>query len=312
MDGDILLIRDSCKSRYTAMLIALLASAALSPADTSATKAAILSADRNLAAVVASKGAQAFLDALDPNAAVLFPGQPILKGPNEARTAFLARYGNPSSLTWNPVHAVASTDGKLGCTMGYSRFRNARDTAKVEHRGMYLMCWRKDANGKWRVAGAQVADSPPQTPVLADSAALPGGPHSATVSIGSGALKAAEDADSIFAALGSEPAGPGPAFAKYSAEDAFLLGGDEFPRGPAAISAAFNGYSADRVITWGPMRGLGAGTGGLAFTVGHSVSGPRAGKTGPSNPSKYFSVWRQEPDGRWLYIFDLGTARPHD
>jgi ketosteroid isomerase-like protein len=281
-------------------------------ADTAQPRSSILAADRNLAAAVATKGAETFLDALDANAAVLFPGQPILRGSAGARTAFLARYGAPSFLTWNPVHVVVSADGKLGCTMGYSRFRNARDTAKVERRGVYLMCWTKDARGNWRVAGAQIADSPPRAPLLADSATLPGGPHSATVTIGSNALKAAQDADSIFAALGSEPAGPGPAFAKYSASDAFLLGGDEFPRGPEAISAAFDGFPPDRVITWRPMRDLGIGTGGLAFTVGNSVSGPRPGKQGPANPNKYFTVWRQEPDGRWLYIFDLGTPRPHD
>ena len=294
------------------MFIALLATLAIGveQADTAATKAAIIAADRNLAAAVVLRGADAFLEALDSSAAVLVPGQPILKGQKGARTAFLARYGAPSSLTWNPVHAVVSIDGKLGCTMGYSRFRNARDTAKIEHRGMYLTCWSRNAKGDWRIAGTQIADSPPQTPLLADSATLPGGPHSATVAVGSDALKAAQDADSVFAMLGSEPAGPGPAFAKYSADDAFLLGGDEFPRGPAGISAAFNGYPADRVITWMPMRNFGIGSGGLAFTVGHSVSGPRAGKTGPANPSKYFSVWRQEPDGRWLYIFDLGTPRP--
>lgn len=280
--------------------------------DTAATKAAVLAADRNLAAQAASRGAEAFLSALDSTAAVLFPGQPILRGAAGARTAFLARYGSPSTFTWNPVHAVASTDGKLACTMGYSRFTNARDTAKVEHRGMYLTCWTKDANGNWRIAGTQIADSPAQTPLLADSATLPRGPHSATVSIGAGALKASQDADSVFAALGAEAAGPGPAFAKYSADDGFLLGGEEFPRGPDATAAAFKGYSPDRVITWAPMRGFGLGSGGLAFTVGHSVSGPRAGKTGPAFPSKYFSVWRQEPDGRWLYIFDLGTPRPQD
>jgi ketosteroid isomerase-like protein len=169
------------------MLILVFASVAFMQADTAATKAAILQADRSLAAAVASKGAQVFLDALAPDAAVLFPGQPILKGAAGARSAFRARYDAPSSLTWNPVHAVVSTDGRLGCT---------------------------------------------------------------------------------------------------------------------------NGYSVDRVITWKPMRDLGMGAGGLAFTVGHSVSGPRAGKTGPANASKYFSVWRQEPDGRWLYIFDLGTPRP--
>ena len=267
-------------------------------ADTAATKAAILAADKNLAAAVAALGAEAFVQSLDSNAVVLFPGQPILRTAAGARSAFLARYGRPSSLQMNAVHAVVSTDGELGCTMGYLRFRNARDTAKAEHRGMYLTCWTKDARGHWRIAGAQLADSPPQTPVLADSPVLPAAPHSATLSGGSGALKAAQDADSSFAALASEAAGPGPAFARYSAEDAFLLGGDEFPRGPAAIAAAFNGYPADRVITWGPMREAGVGTGGLAFTVGNSVSGPRAGKTGPANPSKYFTIWRQDPDGR--------------
>jgi ketosteroid isomerase-like protein len=166
------------------MLILLLASVAFTQADTAATKSAILEADRSLAAAVASKGAQVFLDALAPDAAVLFPGQPVLKGAAGARSAFLARYDAPSSLTWNPVHAVVSTDGRLGCTMGYSRFRNPRDTAKVERRGMYLTCWTKGANGNWQVAGTQLADSPPQTPVLADSATLPAGPHSATVSIG--------------------------------------------------------------------------------------------------------------------------------
>ena len=280
--------------------------------DTAATKAAVLAADRNVAAQFASRGAEAFLSALDSNAAVLFPGQPILRGAEGARTAFLSRYGAPSTFTWNPVHAVVSTDGEMGCTMGYSRFRNARDTAKVEHRGMYLTCWRKGTNGNWLIAGTQIADSPPQTPLLSDSSTLPGGPHSATVSMGAGPLDAAQDADSAFAALGAETAGPGPAFAKYSANDGFLLGGDVFPRGPEAISAAFKDYSPDRVITWAPMRSYGLGSGGLAFTVGHSVSGPRAGKTGPAIPSKYFSVWRQEPDGRWLYIFDLGTPRPQD
>lgn len=280
--------------------------------DTASTKAAILAADRSLSAAVAERGAGAFLESLAPNAAVLFPGEPILKGASDARAAFLSRYGAPSSLAWNPVHAVASTDGKLGCTMGYTRFRNARDTARAERRGTYLTCWTRDESGKWRVAGTQIADSPPRAPLLADNATLPDAPHSATVAIGARALIAAQDADSAFAALGSAAKGPGPAFAQYSAGDARLLGGDEFPRGPQAIAAAFEGFPADRVITWGPMRDVGMGTGGLAFTVGNAVSGPRPGKTGPANRNKYFTVWRQEPDGRWLYIFDLGTPRPQD
>jgi ketosteroid isomerase-like protein len=52
--------------------------------DTTAVKEAIIEADRSLSTAVAARGAQAFLDALAPNAAVLFPGQPTLKGASEA------------------------------------------------------------------------------------------------------------------------------------------------------------------------------------------------------------------------------------
>jgi ketosteroid isomerase-like protein len=194
--------------------------------------------------------------------------------------------------------------------MGYSSFTNALDSVKTPRSGTYLTCWTKNKNGKWRVAGTQRADSPPKGSPYADSAVLPGAPHSATASKGKNSLRAAQESDSLFAMIGAEAAGPGPAFAKYAAEDGMLVGGDEFPRGPQGISAAFEGYSPDRVIWWRPSRAFGAGTGGLAFTVGNSTSGPRAGKSGPTIANKYFTVWRQEPDGRWLYIFDLGSSRP--
>lgn len=277
--------------------------------DTTAVKAEVIAADRALAAS-AARNAALYLGAMTRDAAVLIPGQPILRGPDASRTAFVARYGGASSYEWTPAHAVASTDGKLACTMGYSRFTNALDSVKTPRSGTYLTCWKKE-KGKWRVAGTQRADSPPKGSPYADSAVLPGAPHSATVSAGKNALRAAQDADSLFAMMGGEPAGPGPAFAKYVAEDGMLVGGDAFPRGPRLIAAAFEGYPVDRVIWWRPWRNVGAGTGGLAFTVGHATSGPRSGKTaGPTIPQKYFTVWRQEPDGRWLYIFDLGTSRP--
>lgn len=293
----------------TLMAVALLSAPALAQnPDTTALKAQVLAADRALAASAAKNGAAAFLSQIEPGAAVLIPGQPILKGPDASRAAFVARYGGQSSYRWTPAHAVVSTDGKLACTMGYSTFINTLDSVKSAKSGTYLTCWTKDSNGKWKVAGTQRADSPPKGSAFADSAVLPGAPHSPTSSSGAKSLAAAQEADSLFAMMGAE--GPGPAFAKYAAEDGMLVGGEQFPRGPEAIAAAFKDYSPDRVIWWRPSRDFGAGTGGLAFTVGNSTSGPRAGKAGPTIANKYFTVWRQEPDGRWLYIFDLGSSRP--
>jgi ketosteroid isomerase-like protein len=279
------------------------------PVDTAATKAAVMAADQALADNVAKNGPQAFLAALDPNAAVLFPGQPILRGRVGAQTAFLARYSSPSSFSWRPVHAVASTDGRFGCTVGFSSFTNSADTSHLERKGTYLTCWQRGPGGKWRIAGHQRNDSPGRSPVLADSGTMSFAPHSATVSRRGNGLRASQDADAEFAKMGSLPEGPGPAFVHYAANDAVMLGGSNFPHGLSGIAAAFNGFPADQIITWDPMRSFGSGSGGLAYTVGHSVSGPRPGKAGEAQLNKYMTIWRQNPDGRWVYIFDLGTSR---
>jgi len=277
-------------------------------ADTTKVKAELIAAD--LALAKASRdGPEVVLSALEPGAAVLFPGHPVLKGAAESRAPFVARYSRPSTFAWQPAHAVASTDGRFGCTMGYSTFLNASDTTKTERKGTYLTCWRKGKDGKWRIAGTQRNDSPPGVPPFAESATLPGAPHSATSSLEGNAMIAAQDADSLFAVLGEQPSGPGPAFVRYIADDGMLIGSTEFPRGKEGIAKAFEGYPAERMLTWRPLRSFGAGSGGLAFTVGHSVSGPRPGKTGQTVNQKYMSVWRQEPDGTWRYIFDLGTPR---
>jgi ketosteroid isomerase-like protein len=283
--------------------------AAAQNADTSATKAAIIAADRALAVETGRKGQDALLGALEPDAGVLIPGERILKGAAEARSPITARYASPSYYSWSPVHAIAGNDGKFGCTMGYSQFANARDSVTTAHPGVYLTCWRKAKNGQWRIAGMQRADTPGGVPAFADSTFLPGGPGSSAYSSGD-QVTAPQDADSAFAMEGALAAGPGPAFARYAAADAMMLGGPEFPRGPDQIAAAFNGYSPERVITWRPRRDLGAGSGGVAYTAGNSISGPRPGKTSPSYYNKYMTVWRQNSDGRWLYVFDLGSPRP--
>ena len=82
------------------------------------------------------------------------------------------------------------------------------------------------------------------------------------------------------------------------------------PRGPAGIAAVFEGFPPERVILWAPARGFGAGSGGLAFTVGDAVSGLRSAAPGVGAHNKYLTVWRQEPDGQWRYLFDLGSSRP--
>ena len=291
-----------------ALVSTMNAASAPKPVDSVKVKASLMAADQALADRAMKVGAEAFLASLDPGAAVLFPGQPILRG-QSSRKPFMARYGSPSSYSWRPIHAVASIDGKFGCTLGFSRFTDGVDSVHAEKKGTYLTCWQMGSNGRWRVVGHERNDSPGRTPLMADSSTMSFAPHSATVSVGSNQVRAAQNADAAFAKQGSLPEGPGPAFVHYAATDGVMLGGARFPRGLQEIAAAFDGFPADQIIKWEPMRSFGTGSGGLAYTVGHSTSGPRDEKAGPSVMQKYMSIWRQNPDGRWVYIFDLGTSR---
>lgn len=277
-------------------------------ADTTATTAALLARDRALAAAVIDRGATALLEALAPDAAVNIPGEPIHHGAAAARPAFLARYGGAGThIEWTPQHAVASADGRLGCTVGVTRMRVEGDTGRGPRGGRYITCWTRGAAGAWRVAAHARAGEAQTTPV--PPAALDRAPHSATGASGprSGldALRAIQDADAAFAALASD-SGPGTAFARYATDDGVLLGARPVPaRGPAEIAAVFAG-GPPSTYAWAPVRTLGAATGGLGFTIGEST----ITQNGQANRGKYLTVWRLEPDGRWKYVFDLGSPRP--
>jgi ketosteroid isomerase-like protein len=119
-----------------------------------------------------------------------------------------------------------------------------------------------------------------------------------------------QNADADFAKLASLPAGPGPAFARFIADDGILLAPPNFPAGPRGIEVVFEGFPPDRVLAWEPMRAFGGGGAGLAFTVGHSVRRARDGSATGESRSKYLTVWRQRDDGRWEYILDFGSPRP--
>jgi steroid delta-isomerase len=278
--------------------------------DTTATKASLMAADRDLARAIDTRGPNAFFEALDPDAAVLLWGQPTILRGADARDAFTARYRAPSSYTWRAAHALASTDGLFGCTAGFSRFKNAADTTTREYIGAYLTCWSRTPGGPWRIVGHQRRDSPPRDLAASIDTPMPNAPHSATVATGDNPRSQVVETDVAFAAMAADPAGPGPAFAAFVARDGIAFGVPGLPQGPAAIEPVFDGYANERVILWVPVRSFGVASGGLGFATGYSADTPRAGKQGPRRYGKFFTIWRQEPDGQWRWVFDLGSVRP--
>ena len=195
---------------------------ACSHPDTSATIASLLAADSALAAEAARRGAAAVLEAFEPDAAMLFSGQPILRA-DSGRSAFMTRYGAPSTYRWRALHAIASADGRLGCTVGLSSFRNAREPQGAEHIGLYETCWQRDGSGRWWIVAQQRNDSPAD-PSSDENERRATWPRSATVAQAGDLRAQALDADAEFARLAAEPAGPGPAFVHFAAEDGMMLG----------------------------------------------------------------------------------------
>jgi ketosteroid isomerase-like protein len=290
-----------------ALLFAAAPLAAQNP-DTAATKAALIAVDLALAERSRSN-AGAFLDAVEPAGAVEFPGVEVLRGTAQLRAPYLARYGGGSSYAWRPLHALASTDGAFGCTLGFATFTSSADSTHSARAGSYITCWRRGADGRWLIAGHQRTENASPAPGVGAEAAFSHAPHSATERGTSSALTEAQDADAAFAKLGREAAGPGPAFMEFAADDAIFPGSIPAPHGKAEIGKAFADYPRERVLWWDPSRDLGAAAGGLAFTIGNASNRLRADGM-ELTWSHYFTVWRKEPDGSWRWVLDLGSARP--
>jgi ketosteroid isomerase-like protein len=280
-------------------------------ADTSLTKRRILAAEAKLVADIAQRGYAAYITTLDPSAVVLMSDQPILGvGPDLERTVH-ARYDTPAVYRWTPLHVVVSTDGKFGCTIGTSTFVQPTDSISGARNGYYTTCWRVESDGSARIVGQQRRDwqtMPAKEPPLS---ALEKAPHSATVAADGDAHQETLDTEMRYGLMGGNGAdGPGAAFVSYAAPDALLMPGDGIAYGKAEIERGFARWDPKIVLEWGPDRRFGAGSGGLAFTVGNSITYERTGAKRVFRRGHFFTVWRKEADGRWLYISDLGSPRP--
>lgn len=98
------------------------------------------------------------------------------------------------------------------------------------------------------------------------------------------------------------------AFAAHLAPDAvFAVGTPNPTRGPAAITSSWAGIvRGDGLrLEWYPTRTTVSGD--LAWSTGPALFERLDGREPRLARSTFQSVWRREPDGRWLVVFDGGT-----
>jgi ketosteroid isomerase-like protein len=272
--------------RYLLLVVPLLAFTA----DHASDRDALLAADRTLSARTASLGmVDGFLPGLTGGGAYLHPGAPLLRG-SEAIRMFLQSSDTLERLTWSPVFADVSADGRLGYSYGFVRSDGKR--------GKYLACWQKEREG-WRVVAYARSRTVPVTDSIAAVNVVPSAPVR-------GRADPAQliSADSLFAAM-SVSQGAKPAFLAFAAEDAISFGGGpQLNRGRAAIGAAFDGFPSGAVLAWSPVGAAIAESGDLGCTIGEATI------ESLHQYSKYLTIWKRQKDGSWKFVADGGNARP--
>ena len=89
----------------------------------------------------------------DERGSMLVPNAPIATGKQAIRKIIARGFAMPGyELDWRPDKAGVARSGELGYTSGKYRvkFKNAAGKM-VFDKGKYLMVWKKQADGEWKV-----------------------------------------------------------------------------------------------------------------------------------------------------------------
>jgi ketosteroid isomerase-like protein len=273
----------------------------------------LLSFDARHSELSQTQGAAGFLSVADQKLLFMAPGENILRSRRAARDYF--ERTDPSDVirtSWQASRADVSASADFGYTFGWTTQTTTQPdgTLEVLH-GKYTNVWRRKGR-KWNLIvharTRAVAIEP--TPTPADFPLLPSGRHCVEPQKPRAALAGAFAADTAFAEL-SMSSGEEEAFFSYAAPDAVLLGaGLPIVIGPEAIGALYAGDPPEDTLDWAPVDGAVASTGDLGFTIGEATitDGEPTGDT--LYYSKYLTLWQKQDDGEWLYIGDIGSARP--
>jgi len=93
------------------------------------------------------------------------------------------------------------------------------------------------------------------------------------------------------------------AFGRYVADDCVFFSGTAALRGRDAVLAAWKPFfdGARAPFAWDPDQVEVLASGELALSTG-LVKDPNGAVT-----ARFNSIWRRQPDGRWLVVFDKGS-----
>jgi ketosteroid isomerase-like protein len=200
---------------------------------------------------------------------------------------------------WQPIGGGLSRDRLSGYTFGIAiRTQPEQPGAFIER---YIAFWTRPRGGSWRI-WSYIEVSP-------GSLSTNPGEKTSPVIGNSPGVRALVSADSQFGEKASA-LGPAPAMRGVLAEDGVLLTTTQLVVGPRAASDYFESRRAFS-ISWVPRDARIAASGDLGFTIGDALA-TSVGPTGAAVQgfTKYLTVWRKDPDGRWRVVVTGANDRP--
>ncbi len=137
------------------LVILTVACSSPAPADSrAADEAAIRQADAASLKAIAAKQLDATLSFYDEGASLFIPNAPIVTGREAIRKAWTQMFAATGfAFTPKTTQVEVARSGDLACVQGsYESAANAPKGALVTDRGKFVVVWKKQADGAWKVA----------------------------------------------------------------------------------------------------------------------------------------------------------------
>src|SRR5262245_2295200 len=140
------------RMQWLGVLAVAILPAACSSANVEQEKTALLAADREWSA--STKDVDKFVAAVAPDGTIYGPNMPKVTGMAAIKDAFGPMLSAPgTSVEWTPARADVGAGGDVGYTVGSYKatMKNAAGIPATEV-GKYVTVWKKQSDGKWKVA----------------------------------------------------------------------------------------------------------------------------------------------------------------
>ena len=248
-----------------------------------------------------------FLAHLTDDAVFLFPNAPYVQGHAGIGAVLVgppAPFVSGISLSWTPVFADVSVDGKVGYSFGNVEIPRP---GLAMLRGQYIAFWRKE-RGVWKVEAWNMS------PAFFPPGPLPPDFGEALLGSAGGRFHPVDMEQETGLLMGVDAAfsqasvdfGQAVAFGNYAHQHAIVLAGGEpdFFIGREAIIESRQG--AEGTLSWIPRLGGVGPTGDLGWSMGTYVIQGTLG----TGHGKYLSVWQKDDTGEWKFVQDAGSGNP--